>query len=88
VLSGPYVEDGRWVVELPRTYTDAKLLFAEKLQDGGKNAGVADIIAEAIKAELKIFVDEEILKAYTENSDFAVFLTEFLAGKPFWLVTK
>jgi tRNA nucleotidyltransferase (CCA-adding enzyme) len=88
VLSGPHVEDGRWVVELPRKYTDAKLLFSEKLQDGGKNAGVADIIAEAIKAELKIFVDEEILKAYTENSDFAVFLTEFLAGKPFWLMSK
>ena len=88
VLAGPYVEDGRWVVELPRKYTDAKLLFSEKLQDGGKNAGVAEIIAEAIKAELKIFVDEEILKAYTENSDFAVFLTEFLAGKPFWLVSN
>jgi tRNA nucleotidyltransferase (CCA-adding enzyme) len=88
VLSGPYVEDGRWVVELPRKYTDAKALFSEKLSDGGRNAGVAEIVAEAIKADLKILVDEEILKAYTENSDFAVFLTEFLSGKPLWLVAQ
>jgi CCA-adding enzyme len=88
VLSGPYVEDGRWVVELPRKYTDAKALFSEKLSDGGKNAGVAEIVAEAIKSDLKVLVDEEVLKAYTENSDFAVFLTEFLSGKPFWLVAQ
>jgi tRNA nucleotidyltransferase (CCA-adding enzyme) len=86
VLCGPYVEDGRWVVELPRKYTDAKVLFSEKLADGGRNAGVAEIVAQALKVELKVFADEEILKAYTENSDFAVFITEFLSGKPFWLV--
>lgn len=88
VLVGPYVEDGRWVVELPRKYTDAKTLFKEKLSDGGKNAGVAEIVAEATKADLKVLVDAEILKAYTENSDFAVFLTDFLSGKPFWLVAQ
>jgi tRNA nucleotidyltransferase (CCA-adding enzyme) len=88
VLSGPYVENGRWAIELPKKYTDAKALLTEKLQDGGKNSGIAEIIADAIKKELKIFADEEILKAYTENSDFAVFLTEFLSGKPFWLIPK
>jgi tRNA nucleotidyltransferase (CCA-adding enzyme) len=88
VLAGPYVEGGRWVVELPRKYTDAAALLSEKLSDGGKNAGVAELVAKTIKADSRILVDNEILKAFTENSDFAVFLTEFLAGKPFWLKAK
>jgi tRNA nucleotidyltransferase (CCA-adding enzyme) len=85
VLSGPFIENGRWVVELPRKYTDVATLLREKTSDGGKNAGIADLVAKAIQIDFNIFLDEEILKVYTENSDFAVFLTEFLSGKPFWL---
>jgi tRNA nucleotidyltransferase (CCA-adding enzyme) len=88
VIVGPYVEAGRWIVELPRKYIDAAALFKEKLSDGGRGAGVAELVAQAFKADGRILVDEEVLKAYTENSDFAVFLTEFLAGKPFWLKAK
>ena len=85
VLSGPYIEADRWVVELPRKYTDASVLLRDKLADGGKNAGVADMVANVIKTDLKVLVDNEVLKLYTENADFAVFLTQFLLGKPFWL---
>jgi tRNA nucleotidyltransferase (CCA-adding enzyme) len=85
LLSGPYIEGGRWVVEVPRKNTDAAALFREKLSDGGKNAGVAELVAEAIRSDLKVLVNGEILKVYTENSDFAVFLSQFVYGKPFWL---
>jgi len=85
VLSGPYIEDGRWVVEVPRKNIDSVALLREKLSDGGKNAGVAEIATQAIKKEYKTLVNGEILKVYTENSDFAVFLTQFIADKPFWL---
>ncbi len=88
VISGPYVEDGRWVVMLPRKSTNAASLLKEKMADGGKNAGVAELIAEAAKKNLSVPVGGEILKVYVENSDFAVFLTEFLVGKPFWLETQ
>ena len=54
VISGPYIEDGRWVVEVPRKNTDAAALFKEKLADGGKNAGVAELIAKAIKTDFKV----------------------------------
>jgi tRNA nucleotidyltransferase (CCA-adding enzyme) len=86
VVSGPYVEDGRWVVEVPRKHTDAVELLKEKLVGGGKNAGVADLIAETVQKEFSVLVNAEVLKIYVENSDFAVFLTEFLSGKPFWLI--
>jgi tRNA nucleotidyltransferase (CCA-adding enzyme) len=88
VLSGPYIEEGRWVVELPRKSTDAATLFKEKLADGGRNSGVAELVAKTIQAELKILAGGEILKVYVENADFAVFLTEFVNGKPFWLKTQ
>jgi tRNA nucleotidyltransferase (CCA-adding enzyme) len=85
VISGPYIEEGRWVVEIPRKFSDATALFKEKLADGGKNIGVAELISEAIKFELKVLMDQGILKVYTEHSDFAVFLTGFLLGRPIWL---
>jgi tRNA nucleotidyltransferase (CCA-adding enzyme) len=85
VISGPYVEDGRWMVMLPRKNADAVALLKEKLADGGKNAGVADLIADAIKQDLKVLVGGDVLEVYKNNSDFAEFLTDFLSAKPFWL---
>jgi tRNA nucleotidyltransferase (CCA-adding enzyme) len=88
VLAGPYVEDGRWIVELPRKYTDAAELFREKLENGGKDTGVADLIAKAVLADSKILTNADILKVYVEQADFAVALTAFIDGKPFWLKTQ
>jgi tRNA nucleotidyltransferase (CCA-adding enzyme) len=88
ILSGPYVEGGRWVVEVPRKSASAVALFGEKLADGGRNVGVAELVAKAIQSERGVLVNKEILKVYTENSDFAVFLTKFISGKPFWLKKK
>jgi tRNA nucleotidyltransferase (CCA-adding enzyme) len=85
VISGPFVEDGRWVVLLPRKTTDAAALLTEKLAGGGKNAGIADLIAESIRKRHRVLVNAEITQMYAENKDFAVFLTDFLMGKPFWL---
>jgi tRNA nucleotidyltransferase (CCA-adding enzyme) len=85
VISGPYIENGRWIVELPRKTTDAAELLKEKLADGGKNAGVADLIAQSIKQKLTILVNAEIIEVYLGNVEFAEFLTVFLSGKPFWL---
>jgi tRNA nucleotidyltransferase (CCA-adding enzyme) len=84
VILGPYVEDGRWVVELPRKETNAAALLKEKLADGGKNCGVADLIAESIGKGFKVLINGEIAQMY-ENGDFAIFLADFLSGRPFWL---
>src|SRR3990172_4773575 len=54
VVSGPYIEDGRWMVELPRKTTDAVALLKDKLADGGKNSGVADLIAKIFQKNLKV----------------------------------
>jgi tRNA nucleotidyltransferase (CCA-adding enzyme) len=88
LLAGPYIEDGRWIVEMARKNTNAAELFKEKLLDGGKNAGVAELVAKAVLADSKVLVNAEILKVYVENADFAVALTVFVDGKSFWLKTQ
>jgi tRNA nucleotidyltransferase (CCA-adding enzyme) len=85
VISGPYIENGRWIVELPRKTTGAVALLKDKLTDGGKNSGIADLIAKTIQKNLTVIVNLEVLEVYDENRDFAEFLTDFLLGKPFWL---
>jgi tRNA nucleotidyltransferase (CCA-adding enzyme) len=85
VIAGPYVEDGKWVVELTRKNIDATVFLREKLVDGGKNVGVAELVAEAFKASFSVFVNDDIVKIYSKEKDFEVFLTTFLSGKPFWL---
>ena len=85
VISGPYVENGRWLVLVPRKATDAVELLKEKLEDGGKNAGVAELIVKSIQKDVTVLVGADIAKVYVENEEFAVLLTEFLLGKPFWL---
>jgi tRNA nucleotidyltransferase (CCA-adding enzyme) len=85
VISGPYIEDGRWIVFLPRKTTNAAGLLKEKLADGGKNAGVAELIAKAIQKNLKVLINSEVLEVYKTNNELAEFLTEFLLGKPNWL---
>jgi tRNA nucleotidyltransferase (CCA-adding enzyme) len=84
-VSGPYIEEGRWVVEVRRKYTDACDLLRERLKDGGRNAGVAEQISQTLRKGFRIFVNDEIVEVYARNSEFAKFLTEFLSGKPKWL---
>jgi len=84
-LSGPRVEAGRWVVETKRRQTDIMELLAEKLKDGGRRVGVANLVSQVVANTLDILVNEEVIKAYSSNPEFAKVLTEFLEGKPRWL---
>ncbi|MEM2250177.1 MAG: CCA tRNA nucleotidyltransferase [Candidatus Bathyarchaeia archaeon] len=84
-VTGPYIEDGRWIVHVRRKYTDAAALLYERLKDGGRSAGVAKEIAQVLQHGFKILVNEEIAEIYEKDIEFAKFLTEFLLGKPKWL---
>lgn len=82
---GPYVENGRWVVQIHRKYTDACVLLQEKLKDGGRNAGVAERVSLVLRKGFKVLLNEELADIYMKNREFAKFITEFLSGKPRWL---
>ena len=88
ILCGPYVENGRWVIEKARKNVDAVDLLKEIATNGCKNSGVADLISQSIKGGFQVLVDSEIVRIYGENNEFAVFLTEFVTCRPFWLEPK
>jgi tRNA nucleotidyltransferase (CCA-adding enzyme) len=84
-VCGPFVEGGRWVVEIQRRENDVVELLRRKLADGGRRVGVAERIAEAVRERFEVLLNENILNTYASNRGFAEFLTDFLAGKPKWL---
>lgn len=85
LVSGPYIEEGRWIVELQRRFVSVVQLLKNKLQDGGRNIGVAELMAQAFREKLTILVNSEVVEVCEYNWEFAQFLTSFLSGKPFWL---
>ncbi len=88
VVSGPYIEDSRWTVEISRKCPDAVDLLNGRLKDGGKGSGVAESISRVLRKEFRVLVSEEIADVYEKNKDFARFLTQFLLGRPKWLETS
>ncbi len=84
-LSGPYIEGERWIVEVKRNYRDAASLLKDKLKSGGRSIGVASLISEELRKNFDVMADEEIIDFYRMNSEFAIFLTEYLDGRPRWL---
>jgi tRNA nucleotidyltransferase (CCA-adding enzyme) len=84
-VSGPRIEGGRWVVDVQRRYTDVVKLLKEKLGDSGASVGLAEFVSKAVADSLEVSVNDEALKLYSGNSEFAKFLTEYLKGKPRWL---
>jgi len=84
-VSGPHIEEGRWVVDVKRRHTDVVKLLKEKLGDGGRREGLAEIVSKAVADSLEVLVNDQVLKLYLANPEFAKFLTQYLEGKPKWL---
>jgi len=84
-LSGPHIEDDRWIVEVKRKHTDIVALLSEKLREGGRRVGVADLISQTVQKTFKVLVNEDILELYFADDEFAMFLTQYLEAKPSWL---
>jgi tRNA nucleotidyltransferase (CCA-adding enzyme) len=84
-LSGPMIENGRWIVETKRKILEADELLEHELREGGRQSGVAEQISKAIRENFEILTDDAILNLYTSSSSFAEFLTNYYQGKPSWL---
>ena len=82
-VSGPRIEEGRWVVDIQRRYIDVVELLKEKLGNG-----VAKLGSKVVAFSLEVLVNAESLKLYFAHPDFAKFLTEYLKGNPKWLEKK
>jgi tRNA nucleotidyltransferase (CCA-adding enzyme) len=88
VVSGPFINDGRWMVEQRRKFIDAAEFLREKVESGGRDSGVAELVAQALRDSFLVLVGDDVTGHFIYNVGFAEFLTDFLSGKPFWLETK
>lgn len=86
-ISCPRIEDGRWVVELPRKYTKADKLVDYEIRNKLNSLGLGKYIANKISEHFDLFLNVEISNIYSKNPDFAKFLTKYYSGKPSWLPT-
>ncbi|MBS7643459.1 CCA tRNA nucleotidyltransferase [Candidatus Bathyarchaeota archaeon] len=84
-VSGPWIEEGRWVVYTRRRYNNATQLVQDALANGGRDIGVAELVAKSIRKSQAILLNEKILDYYAANPDFARFFTDYLIGRPKWL---
>ena len=84
-VSGPWIEDGRWIVEKMRRNPSAELLLKASLSSGGRAVGVASRVAESVRRGFRILLDEEIVSLYRSNRQFSSFLSSFLKGRPSWI---
>ena len=87
-VSGPRLEDERWVAEIKRKYTDIVELLRAELKKGGRQVGVAERVSKALADKVVVLVNEQIASTYRTNHDFAEFLSEYIQGKPKWLQTS
>jgi tRNA nucleotidyltransferase (CCA-adding enzyme) len=85
-VSGPRIEEGRWVIETKRRYSDAVKLINEKMKGKDRqDSSLPNSIAKSVKKDFEVMVNEECIKLCLSSPEFAKFLTEFLDGKPGWL---
>ena len=84
-VSGPWIEDDRWIVEKLRRNRSAELLLEASLSSGGRAVGVASRVAESIGRGFKILLNEEIISLYRSNRQFSSFLCSFMKGRPSWI---
>jgi hypothetical protein len=74
-------------VHIKRKHCDAVDLLRSKLKEGGKDAGVAELVTNAFRKDFEVLVGIGVSEYYLRSKSFSAFLSEFLVGKPFWLRT-
>ncbi len=81
-VAGPYVEGDRLVVLTIKRASDA----VSFIKDNVHRAELSKDFAEALKEELRVLLNEEVLEACKgKRSEYRRFLKSFLRGSPHWL---
>ncbi len=84
-LSGPWIEGGHWAVQKRRTLVSARALLKSALRSGGMNVGVAKLLAQSFKKNLRILENDQIGALVASNTEFAKMMKIYVSGRPVWL---
>ncbi len=86
-LAGPWIKEGKWVVELKRDFTNAKDLVETKLREESPAAmGISKDVGAWVKEGGRVLLNEEVLPLCDANLSFAEFLTNYFKKLPTWVL--
>ena len=78
-LSGPRIEEGRWVIEVEREYTELGKFLSDSLKRLRKEERGG--MRTALRKKAAVMGEKEIISLYRKNRGFSQFLTEYLRGE-------
>ncbi|HLC79979.1 MAG TPA: CCA tRNA nucleotidyltransferase [archaeon] len=78
-LSGPRIENGRWVLEIEREHTQISQFLTHLFKKLKKEE--KELIKKAISQRFQILNEKSIIGLYKKNKNFSSFLTAYLKGK-------
>ncbi len=78
-LSGPRVEDGRWVVEVEREHTNLEALLKSELKKLSRIE--REGMRKALRQKTRIMEEKDIVGLYRKNMEFQQSLTAYLKGR-------
>ena len=84
-ISGPWIEEDRWVVLKKRDRTSATALLNSALKSGGRKVGVGSEPARIFKRHVRVISGSAIGQLLNGNPEFGRALRRFLSGRPSWL---
>ena len=79
VIAGPRIEQGRWVIEIPRKYTHVEGFLREFLKK--EKRAETGSLKKALNKTCSILEEKNIAEMYKKNRAFAEFLTTYLKGE-------
>jgi tRNA nucleotidyltransferase (CCA-adding enzyme) len=85
-IRGPWMEDGRWVVDKKRRILTIEQLVTMALKDRRLGLALPDELSNSFRQNVKVLENRQIVRLLGREG-FDQALSEFLAAKPAWLKT-
>ena len=77
-LSGPRIENGRWILEVEREHTEIEKFLLHLITKLKKEERAG--MRRALRTGAKIMHEKEIISLYKKSKEFSQFLTGYLKG--------
>lgn len=82
---GPWIQGERFYIMTRRKHLDASPYLKKALIEYARTGGMPSLIAQRMRGKVRILVDEQV-STLAKNRGAAQSLTEFLDGRPIWMI--
>ncbi len=82
---GPYIEGGRWYVDILRTPPSPEIAAYTVLQKVIAQGSVKEPLLSSLRTKTEIYRGRAVLPVYVKNRTFARWLSQVLVRRPLWL---